>query len=211
MRRSREDTAQTRGRIIAGASAILRERGLLNVSVAELMATAGLTHGGFYAHFDSRDELVAEAIRFALLQSAQRIYMSALKSGERPGYAKLIRRYLTVEHRDHPESGCAIASLGSEIARNGATAAEVFSEGFSELIGLLAQLSPERTARARRAHILSVVSALSGALVLARSVTGSEMSREVLDSVRSVLLADEKRRQSGAIVRRPHVETGKAG
>jgi TetR/AcrR family transcriptional repressor of nem operon len=202
MRRSREDTARTRERIIEGASAMFRKRGLLNVSVADLMANAGLTHGGFYAHFGSRDELVSEAIRFALLQSAQRIYLSALKGGEKPGYSKLIQRYLTTEHRDHPESGCALASLGSEVARTGGVSSEVFSEGFCELIGLLAQLSPERSRKARKAHVLSVISALSGALVLARSATDADVSAEILDSVRGVLLADEKRRQSRRVTRR---------
>ena len=199
MRRSREDTARTRERIVAGASAMFRERGMLNVSVADLMANAGLTHGGFYAHFESRDELVSEAIRFALLQSAQRIYMSALKEGERPGYEKLIRRYLTVQHRDHPETGCVIASLGADLARDQGTPSVVFSQGFGELVELLSGLSPERTRKARKAHILSVISALSGALVLARSVTEEVMSEEILDSVRSVLLADEKRRQANDV------------
>ncbi len=195
MRRPRVEVARTRERIVAGASAMFRERGLAGVSVADVMANAGLTHGGFYAHFASREELVAEAIRFALLQSAQRIYLSALKAGDTPGYSKLIQRYLTVEHRDHPETGCAIASLGSEITHSGGISSEVFSRGFCELIDLLAQLSPERTRKARKAHVLSVMSALSGALVLARTVTDAEASGEILDSVRSTLLADEKRRQ----------------
>jgi len=202
MRRSRDEAARTRERIVAGASEMFRARGLSGVSVSDVMANAGLTHGGFYAHFASRDELLGEAIRFALLQSAQRIYLSALKAGETPGYSKLIQRYLTVEHRDHPETGCAIASLGSEIAHSGGISSEVFSQGFCELIDLLAQLSPERTRKARKAHVLSVMSALSGALVLARTVTDAAVSGEILDSVRSALLADEKRRQSNCNRRR---------
>ena len=195
MRKSRGETAQTRERIIACASALFRERGLDNVSVAGVMARAGLTHGGFYAHFASREELVAEAIRYALVQSAQRIYLSALKNGDKPGYSRLIKVYLTAEHRDTPDRGCVIASLGPEIARSSAASADVFSQGFGQLINLLAQLSPERNAKARKAHVLSVISALSGALILARSVTGEQASEEILDSVRLVLLADEKRRQ----------------
>ena len=195
MRKSREAAAKTRERIVSGASAMFRERGLDNVSVADLMAQAGLTHGGFYAHFGSRDELVAEAVRFALLQSAHRIYLSALKTGDTPGYAKLIKRYLTIEHRDNPDSGCVLASLGAEIGRDKSEAREVFSEGFDELVRLLAQLSPERSRKARRAHILSVISALSGALILARAVNREGGSEEILASVRTTLLADEKRRQ----------------
>ena len=195
MRRSSTEVARTRERIVAGASALFRERGLGNVSVADLMANAGLTHGGFYSHFGSRDELVAEAIRFALVQSAQRIYLSALNSGDKPGYSKLIQRYLTTGHRDNPQSGCVLASLGSEVARDDADSRAVFSEGFDELVSLLAQLSPERSRKARRAHVLSVISALSGALVLARAVNDADVSDEILASARQSLLADEKRRQ----------------
>ncbi len=198
MRKSRQASAKTRERIVSGASAMFRERGLGNVSVAELMAQAGLTHGGFYAHFASRDELVAEAVRFALLQSAHRIYLSALQTGHTPGYSKLIKRYLTIEHRDHPDSGCVLASLGAEIGRDEGDARAVFSEGFDELVTLLAQLSPERTRSARRAHVLSVISSLSGALILARAVNGNCGSEEILASVRTTLLADERRRQLAA-------------
>jgi TetR/AcrR family transcriptional repressor of nem operon len=195
MRKSRKDTARTRDRIVSGASALLRERGLTNVSVAQLMSNAGLTHGGFYSHFASREHLVAEAIGFALMHSAQRIYLSALKDGARPGYSRLIERYLSPAHRDNPQSGCALASLGSEVARDGDVARSVFSEGFEALITLLAKLSPEHTPAARRAHVLYVISALSGALVLARAVSDSEASEEILVAAKKSLLAEEKRRE----------------
>jgi TetR/AcrR family transcriptional regulator, transcriptional repressor for nem operon len=194
MRKSRIETAETRDRIVFGASALFRERGLSNVSVAELMSTAGLTHGGFYAHFGSREHLVAEAIRFALAQSAERIYVSALKDGRRPGYSRLIERYLSPAHRDNPQSGCALASLGSEVARDSTEARSVFSEGFGALVTLLAKLSPERTPTARRTHVLCVISALTGALVLARAVNDPKASEEILLAVKTSMLADEKRR-----------------
>ncbi len=194
MRKSRVETAETRERIVSGASSLIREHGLSDVSVAQLMSNAGLTHGGFYAHFESREQLVAEAIRFALAQAAQRIYLSELKNGGHPGYARLIERYLSTAHRDNPQSGCVLASLGSELARSSDEARTVFSEGFGALVTLLAKLSPERTPKARRAHFLTVISALSGALVLARAVSGEEASEEILLAVRTTLLADEKRR-----------------
>ena len=194
MRKSRVETAETRERIVSGASSLIREHGLIDVSVAQLMSNAGLTHGGFYAHFESRDQLVAEAIRFALAQSAQRIYLSELKNGGHPGYARLIERYLSTAHRDNPQAGCALASLGSELARSSDEARAVFSEGFGALVTLLAKLSPERSPKARRAHFLTVISALSGALVLARAVVDAEASEEILLAVKTTLLADEKRR-----------------
>lgn len=194
MRKSRAEAARTRERIVSGASAMFREQGLADVGVASLMADAGLTHGGFYSHFESREALVAEALRFALTQSAQRIYLGELGSGDKPGYSRLIRKYLSKGHRDDPGNGCVLASLGAEVARQDGASRSVFSQGFDELVALLADLSPARTRNARRAHVLSVISALAGALTLARAVNDVDISDEILVSVRKTLLADELRR-----------------
>ena len=194
MRKSRAEAARTRERIVSGASAMFREQGLADVGVASLMADAGLTHGGFYSHFESREALVAEALRFALVQSAQRIYLGELGSGDKPGYSRLIRKYLSKGHRDDPRNGCVLASLGAEVARQGSESRSVFSRGFDELVTLLANLSPARTRNARRAHVLTVISALAGALTLARAVNDVDVSDEILVSVRKTLLADELRR-----------------
>jgi TetR/AcrR family transcriptional repressor of nem operon len=194
MRKSRAEAARTRERIVSGASAMFREQGLADVGVASLMADAGLTHGGFYAHFESREALVAEALRFALVQSAQRIYLGELGSGDKPGYSRLIRKYLSKGHRDDPRNGCVLASLGAEVARQDSESRSVFSRGFDELVTLLANLSPARTRNARRAHVLTVISALAGALTLARAVNDVDVSDEILVSVRKTLLADELRR-----------------
>ncbi len=194
MRKSRAEAAQTRERIVSRASAMFREHGLADVGVASLMADAGLTHGGFYAHFESREALVAEALRFALVQSAQRIYLSELRNGDKPGYSRLIRKYLSKEHRDDAKNGCVLASLGAEVARRDGESRSVFARGFNELVALLADLSPARTRNARRAHILSVISALTGALTLARAVDDPDVSDEILASARNSLLAEERRR-----------------
>ncbi len=194
MRKSRLEAARTRERIVSGASAMFREHGLADVGVAALMADAGLTHGGFYSHFESREALVAEALRFALVQSAQRIYLSELRNGDKPGYSRLIQKYLSKGHRDDPKNGCVLASLGAEVARQDGESRAVFSQGFDELVTLLADLSPARTRNARRAHVLSVISALTGALTLARAVNDADVSDEILVSVRKSLLADEQRR-----------------
>jgi TetR/AcrR family transcriptional regulator, transcriptional repressor for nem operon len=194
MRKSRAEAARTRERIVSGASAMFRESGLADVSVAALMANAGLTHGGFYSHFESREALVAEALRFALVQSAQRIYLSELRNGDKPGYSRLIRKYLSRAHRDDPKNGCVLASLAAEVARQEGASRSVFTRGFDELVTLLADLSPARTRNARRAHVLAVISALAGALTLARAVSDPLVSEEILVSVRKSLLADELRR-----------------
>jgi len=173
---------------------MFRERGLAGVGVAALMADAGLTHGGFYSHFESREALVAEAIGYALGESARRVYLSELNNGDKPGYSRLIHRYLSSLHRDNPGSGCVLASLGAEVARQDGESRKVFSKGFDEVVSLLADLSPECTRKARRAHILTVISTLAGALTMARAVNDPEVSDEILASVRKSLLADEHRR-----------------
>ena len=207
MRKSRAEAAQTRERIVSGASAMFREHGLADVGVAALMADAGLTHGGFYAHFESREALMAEAIRYALVQSAQRIYSNALNNGDKPGYSRLIHRYLSKEHRDDPKNGCVLASLGAEVARQDGESRSVFSQGFDGLVTLLADLSPARTRVSRRAHVLSVISALAGALTLARAVIDPDVSDEILVSVRKSLLADERHRNERRTSQRKRVMT----
>ena len=207
MRKSRAEAAQTRERIVSGASAMFREHGLADVGVVALMADAGLTHGGFYAHFESREALMAEAIRYALVQSAQRIYSSALNNGDKPGYSRLIHRYLSKEHRDDPKNGCVLASLGAEVARQDGESRSVFSQGFDGLVTLLADLSPARTRVSRRAHVLSVISALAGALTLARAVIDPDVSDEILVSVRKSLLADERHRNERSTSQRKRVMT----
>jgi TetR/AcrR family transcriptional repressor of nem operon len=106
----------TRQRIVETAAAKFRKDGVEAVGIAGLMAEAGLTHGGFYAHFDSKEELVREAISAALDATRARMDRAALK--HEAGLEGIIRSYLRASHRDTPEQGCAIASLSSEIARH---------------------------------------------------------------------------------------------
>jgi TetR/AcrR family transcriptional regulator, transcriptional repressor for nem operon len=131
-----------------------------------------------------------------LAQSARCIYQSELKNGSKPGYSRLIQRYLSKEHRDNPRSGCVMASIGSELAREEGEARSVYSHGFEKLVTLLAELSPARTCNARRGHFLSVISSLVGALTLARAVNDRDVSDEILASVRLELLGGERRRNA---------------
>lgn len=179
---SQADKNASHQRIVKTASRRMRRDGIDSVSVAELMNEAGLTHGGFYRHFDSRDDLVAEAIDTALVQGSERV-QAAARLGGPEGIAAIIDGYLSPLHRDKPETGCAVAALPTDIARADARARAAYSRQVRDYIELLAELSP--TPDSDQAHL--VLAALVGALALARAVDDRALSDELLGSVARAL------------------------
>jgi TetR/AcrR family transcriptional regulator, transcriptional repressor for nem operon len=179
---SQAHKAASHERIIKRASRRIRRDGIDSVSVAAVMNEAGLTHGGFYRHFDSRDEFVAEAIDAALAQGSERIHAEAVLDG--PGaLATIIDGYLSRFHRDRPDTGCAVAALPTDIARTNARARAAYSRQVRSYIELLARLTPGRDPDP--AHL--ILAALVGALVLARAVDDRGLSDEILDNVAPAL------------------------
>src|SRR5277367_6434987 len=124
MRYEKGHKETTRRRIIETAAARFRKDGIESVGVADLMAEAGLTHGGFYSHFASKEDLVKAALEEASAHSV-RNFARRIEEG---GLEAWIRGYLRKEHRDHPEKGCVAAALGSEVVRHPKTTRKVFSE-----------------------------------------------------------------------------------
>lgn len=179
---SQADKADSHERIVKAASRRIRRDGIDSVSVAELMNQAGLTHGGFYRHFDSRAELVAEAIDAALAQGSQRI-QAAVKQGGPEALAAIIDGYLSRVHRDKPETGCAVAALPADIARTDARARAAYSRQVRRYIDVLAELTPARDSD--EAHL--ILAALVGALALARAVDTRGLSDEILDNAARAL------------------------
>ena len=113
---SQADKAASHDRIVKIAAARMRRDGVNGVGVAELMQEAGLTHGGFYRHFGSRDDLVAEAVECALAQGSERAMSAAARGGKR-AFTAIVDGYLSLVHRDRPESGCAVAGLAEDVSR----------------------------------------------------------------------------------------------
>jgi TetR/AcrR family transcriptional repressor of nem operon len=179
---SQADKAASRERIVKAASRGIRRDGIDNVSVAELMNQAGLTHGGFYRHFESRDDLVTEAIGAALAHGSQRI-QEAAQLGDSEALAAIIDGYLSRLHRDKPETGCAVAAVPTDIARTDPRARAAYSRQVRTYIDLLADLTPARDAD--EGHL--ILAALVGALVLARAVDDRGLSDEILDSTARAL------------------------
>src|SRR5258708_17290330 len=183
---SKVEKAKTHKRIVAIACKRFREDGLAGVGIAKLMKEAGLTVGGFYKHFGSRDDLVSQALSSAF--GAWNRRMDAAASGGPPvSYARLIDDYLNEAHRDNPGTGCAFSALAPEIARSDKRTRALATEQIRNDLQLLAGLLPGKNKRAARSKAISTYSALVGAMSLARAVSDEALSREILKTVADLL------------------------
>ena len=190
MRYSKEHKQETHARIVRKASVRLREKGAHGIGVADLMKEAGLTHGGFYAHFDSREALVIEAFNYAMDRSTDRWRKLAEQTPPEKRFAAIVESYLTTIHRDDPGHGCAVPTLGPEIAREGAKARKAFAARLDEMIEMMADQLPKLPRKAARARAIAALSTMAGALVLSRVAGTGEFSDEILGAGREAALAD---------------------
>jgi TetR/AcrR family transcriptional regulator, transcriptional repressor for nem operon len=173
-------------RIVRTASKRFREKGLEGVGIADLMKEVGLTVGGFYKHFDSRDELVVEALRSAC--GTWRRQSDAAASGGPPlSYATLVDDYLSEAHREHPGSGCPIGALAGEIARSSKRTRALLTEEIRNAFQLIADLTPGKDEGPARSGAILTLSALVGAIGLSRAVSDEALSREILKTVGELL------------------------
>src|SRR5437868_4357735 len=165
MKVSREEAAQNRERILEVAAKLFRERGFDGIGVADLMKAAGLTHGGFYGHFASKEDLMAQACARAVdgtLEAMNR----AVEGDREHALSTIASAYLSTEHRDGAGEGCVLAALGAEAARQGSTTLrETFTQGVRATADLLTQLVTGKSRRARRKRALAVYASMIGALV----------------------------------------------
>jgi len=182
MGHSKAQKTKTHKRIISIASKRFREKGLARVGIAELMKEAGLTVGGFYKHFDSRDDLVAEAVSSAFGGWKRRVD-AAKAGGPSVSLAKLIDDYLDEAHRDNPGTGCAFSALAPEIARSDKQTRALTSEQVRNDIQLIAGLLPGKDKSRARSRAILTFSALVGAMSLACAVSDEGLSREILETV----------------------------
>jgi TetR/AcrR family transcriptional repressor of nem operon len=168
-----------REQIVRAAAEALRLRGLAGVSIPALMKAVGLTHGGFYAHFEGRDELVAEAVRAAGEATSRGAFGEGLALDETLG------RYLSAGHLAHPERGCVVAALGTDGARQAPPVRRAFAEVARGLLRLVeAKLNPARPARAPSDEALRLASTMVGAVVLGRLVDDPKLAERILRAAR---------------------------
>lgn len=187
MRVSRTEAAENRERIIEVAAKLFRERGFDGIGVAEVMKAAGLTHGGFYGNFASKEDLMAQACTRALEGSVHTL-QKAVDRGGKDVLSEVASAYLSSAHRDQPGEGCALAALGAEAARHDSPLRGAFTEGVRSVVGMLTRLVPGKSSRAKRERALAIYASMVGALVLARAVDDAELSDEVLRSVLATII-----------------------
>jgi TetR/AcrR family transcriptional repressor of nem operon len=182
MRNSKAEKAKTHERIVAIASKRFREEGLAGIGIADLMKDAGLTVGGFYKHFNSRDALVAEAVGSAL-ELWKRQVDAAASGGPPVSYQSLVDEYLSEAHRNHPGTGCPVGALAGDLARTDRRTRALVSRKVRDNIELLATLirnTNKADSRGARAQAVLTYCALVGAIAMARAVSDEELSREIL-------------------------------
>ncbi len=177
MRKSKEEAAETRKRIVKAAACEFREKGIVATGLADLMKAAGMTHGGFYKHFESKDQLIAEACAEAVEEA-----IGGMEA--QPTIKAAVAGYLSTQHRDNPAAGCPLSAIGSEIARTDAKTREAATAGFERLVRLLEGKSKAKDAR-RRA--LVAASTMIGAVTMSRVVSNPKLSAEILSAVEKSL------------------------
>lgn len=172
----------TRRKILHSAAQQFRTNGMKEVSVQTLMKNAGLTHGGFYAHFKNKDHLITEVISHVIDETLQRL-QDVAKAGDDDAFQNVIHFYLNEDHRDHSDEGCIIPVFSNEISRAPAEIREIFTKEIERFISFLASLGSVSRERA-----LGILSTMIGAMLLSRSVSDPVLSRQLLDSSKKQIL-----------------------
>jgi TetR/AcrR family transcriptional regulator, transcriptional repressor for nem operon len=181
MKVTKEEKAIHREQIIATAAHRFREKGFDGISVSDLMKEVGLTHGGFYGHFSSKDELVALAVQRAFRETIVRWEKVIEAAPERPLEA-FMEYYLTTRHRLQPQSGCILAALGSDLSRQPEMVKAVVTEGQQKALETIAKAIPGPVGPAKRRQAIAILARLVGAMILSRSVVDKEFSAEILEA-----------------------------
>lgn len=174
MKVSREQMAENRRRILDAASSMFRDRGFDAVSVAEVMKAAGLTHGGFYGHFDSKDDLISQTLANALAADG-------VEGGDFQAY---IDSYLTPRHRDNAARGCPTAALAAAIRHQTPAALAAMTEGLRAQIDRISRSIPNKDHDEQRRIAIGSWAAMVGAIILARATNDTGLSDEILAQTR---------------------------
>ncbi len=186
MKVSREQAAENRARVIEVAGRLFREKGFGGVGVADIMKGAGLTHGGFYGQFASKDDLAAQACAQTLDRSVAR--WAQLAAGEDP-LAAIVTLYLAPSHRNAPGNGCALSALSGDAVRQPDAVRNVFTRSLQSFAGILTKLVPGASRAARRRRALATMAGLVGAVILSRAVNDADLSDEILQAAAKALVS----------------------
>lgn len=184
MKVTRQQAEKNRDHVVEVAGTEFRRHGFDGIGVADLMHAAGLTHGGFYKSFASKDALAAEAVTRVFAETTATLRERALAAPD--PFADAVRYYLSPEHRDSPEAGCAIAALSQDAARGSPALRTAFEAGIRGYVDLIVEL-----AGTSRAGAMVIYATMVGALTLSRTVTDPALSAEILEAAATGLLASK--------------------
>ncbi len=180
MRVSKEQAAHNREEILASAARLFREHGIDATGVDSIAADAGLTHGGLYSQFGSKQAIVTEAIRFALAEGRRAWHRAAQGKPAKRALSEIVTAYLSRRHRDSPGKGCLVAALSGDITRQPEAVRQTFTTELKDVLELMAALMPGDTPARRRAEATAALACMAGALILARAVNDEALSNGIL-------------------------------
>jgi TetR/AcrR family transcriptional repressor of nem operon len=192
VKKSKAETAETRNRIVETAASEFRRNGLHATGLADVMAAAGLTHGGFYRHFQSKDQVVTEACAAAMKSIVAKVEAAAGHGDGNRGLDAIVESYLAVNHRDDRADGCPLAGLGSELARADTETRTTMSDGILSFVEAVAKRTRRRNPGLAKSDALFVLSALVGAVTLSRIVTDPDLSNAILSETKKRLERPER-------------------
>ena len=178
------ETAETRRRIVETAAREFRRNGIHATGLADVMAAAGLTHGGFYRHFHSKDQLVAEACAAGMESIVAKVGAAARQNEGSGGLEEITESYLAINHRDDRSGGCPLAGLGSELARADDETRAAVSAEFLRLVEVLAKQARRRKPELGKSDALFALSAMVGAVTLSRIVMDPDLADAILSETK---------------------------
>jgi TetR/AcrR family transcriptional repressor of nem operon len=197
MRVSKQKAETNHQQILRAAARLFRERGISATGVDAITSDAGLTHGGLYSQFGSKEAIAAAAIGFAAARGKQVWERIAQRQRGKRVFPEIAATYLSREHRDAPGNGCVVAALGADIARQSPAVRSAFTAETRKALEYLAEQMPRGDTARRRENALAAFACMVGGLVLARAVSDEDFSELILKTATrgSIELASRRRRR----------------
>ena len=189
MRYSQDHRSATKAKIVTAASRSMRSKGPDGIAVAAVMAEVGLTHGGFYAHFRSREALLVSALESAFEEARLRFLNAGEGRSRRRHIEDFVDYYISAAHRDSPESGCPLVAFGSDIPRQGPALRAAYDRGFQGMVRGLARMLSAPTQQEGEGLAASILAEMAGTVMLSRAVADPEISNQILQRARKSVKA----------------------
>jgi TetR/AcrR family transcriptional regulator, transcriptional repressor for nem operon len=188
MKVTRQQARENRARVLRLASRRFRERGFQGVSVADLMNEAGLTHGGFYKQFESKEDLISQACALGIRENLEG-YKQLAAENKRNAVKSIAAGMLSALHRDVPAEGCVMAALGPDVSRADPSTRHEVTQGIKSILDWLSRLIPGNSEKRTREKAVATYATIVGAVMLARAVDEPKLSEEILKAARASITA----------------------